>query len=327
MGLFTESPYAALDRSDLQLKYLWNILLPLPLNLPIQIPFGLSIPEPGLVSTNAVSVDFGMPESANLIEMDFGNRKNRSLGKIDVDDVTIKLLEMEYSFMMLYFRTWWSNAVSRKGIYNPQKSYKRTIIVVLLTQGLTPCMIYRLDGAFPRALPKYALDYKENDVLTIEVKLSVDMVDVFTFYPDTTSEVPAYRQAAEAALKLPSATGQSFLQTATSPLKAVSAVQAPAASAAKSVAGIEIPEVAPTIEGVKSLVGIDIPEMSTVTSPLSAAKDIIATVVKPQVNVPAIGQSSLIDAVTKISGNTMARDMIGQIPLIKMPTMGLIPGL
>lgn len=176
MSFFSSSPYGNLDKVDLQKKYAWNIVMPLPANFSFDLPLGLSIPEPGMISTKAISVDFGLPFSISTFIMDWGNRKNKSIEKVDVDDISIRFIEMEKSFIMLYFRLWWSNIVTKRGIYNPQSKYKKSILIILLSSDWYKSTVFRLDGCFPKVLPKYSLDYTSNDLLVIDVKFSCDNV-------------------------------------------------------------------------------------------------------------------------------------------------------
>ena len=93
-----------------------------------------------------------------------------------VSSVNMKVYEDQDMKAMQFFADWHTKAILRpRGIFNPTKAYKGSILVTPLNVKGNPIKTIKMEGAYPERMPSYSAT-SENGRVILDVDFSVDSV-------------------------------------------------------------------------------------------------------------------------------------------------------
>jgi hypothetical protein len=177
-GILTSGAFGGLDSIDFQKKFLWNVIMP-----------STGAPD---ISVRASAVRFGTYKYDEIDTMDWGNRKLKYPGKIDVQDAEIEFMEGTDSAVATYLMSWYALSSPTNGAYLAQNHFKKDIYVNLLDYSFGIVCGFTLIGCFIKAMPDYDLSFTENDILRLRPQFSVDDVGIRVNGVSETKQIADY---------------------------------------------------------------------------------------------------------------------------------------
>ena len=167
-GLFTDKPYGDIH---FQRNYMWDVILPTFMS-------GF-IPMPGiLVSKMCQKISFGdytIDGSADRTR--FGAFEAKYPGMLSIEPIKLTFLKTVPDFVTTYFTAWRKKMVGSSGLYTPKSDYAKTMYLLFYDTTGVVVNRYRFKGIFPTSLPKYSLDYINEQITNVDITLSVDLID------------------------------------------------------------------------------------------------------------------------------------------------------
>jgi len=164
-GLFTTD----FNGIHFQRNYMWEIVLP-------TFMAGF-VPMPGiLLSKMCQKISFG----DYTIESDttrFGAFEAKYPGGMKIETMKLTFLKTVPDLVTTYFTQWRKAMISPSGLYAPKTKYAKMIYLLFLDTTGVPVNRYKFSGVFPLGMPKYNLDYATNTIISVDVDMSVDVVE------------------------------------------------------------------------------------------------------------------------------------------------------
>jgi hypothetical protein len=166
-GFFNQS----FEGIHFQRNYMWDIILPTIIR---------GIPLPGiLLSKLCQKISFGDYTIDGATDTTrFGALVAKYPGLLSVENIKLTFLKTVPDLVTTYFTQWHKSIISFSGIYAPKVEYAKTMYLIFSDTTGLPINRYKFINVWPLSMPKYTLDYKSNEVTTIDIELSVDMIEI-----------------------------------------------------------------------------------------------------------------------------------------------------
>jgi len=125
-------------------------------------------------------VSFSPYNFTDVVKSNAGPFKNNYPGDMDVEDVTVSFVCPVSNVITNFFLSWRNKVVSSYGLYSPSNHYKKTAYILLEDTTRVPISVWRASGLFPKTYPKHMLSYGDENVIKVDVSLSVDKIENYS---------------------------------------------------------------------------------------------------------------------------------------------------
>lgn len=131
-----------------------------------------------LVSQYCQEARFGDYYISTASTLRYGPKQRFYAELQSIDTVELTFLMPADGSVLTYFYGWHELMIDKEGYYYPKNHYKKDIYVILYDRTGVQTVKFRLKGAFPKKRPSYRFVYSEEDVLKVNVELSVDDIEL-----------------------------------------------------------------------------------------------------------------------------------------------------
>ena len=152
----------------LQRTYNWQLMMPHDINGMLGY----------LVSQYCQGIKFGDYNLSDVSTLNYGAEQRFYAGLQSIDNVTLSFLKPTDNLVLSYFYGWYELMIDKDGHYYPKNNYKKNIYVILYNKLGLQSTKFELKGVFVKRKPVYNLTYAEEDILKLEVELSVDNIEI-----------------------------------------------------------------------------------------------------------------------------------------------------
>jgi len=155
----------------LQRTYNWHLMMPHDIGGNIGY----------LISQYCQEVRFGDYTMSELATMRYGAYQRFYAGLQDIDKVTLSFLVPIDNSVYSYFAGWSELIVDKRGYYHPKNEYKKNIYAIMYDRTSIQSTKFMMKGTFPITKVRADLSYRSEDVLRLNVTLSVDTIEPSSF--------------------------------------------------------------------------------------------------------------------------------------------------
>lgn len=163
----------------LQRQYHWQLFMPSQIN-------GVFGP---LISSFCQEIKFGDYSMGNLSKMKQGAFQRFYAGVQEIDTVQMSFITSIDNAVNDYFYGWYHLNIDEDGYYHPKDHYKKTIYVALYDRTGVESVRFVLKGCFPKNKPQLPLTYSGDDMLRLNLVLSVDTIEMSSLIGSVRSAV------------------------------------------------------------------------------------------------------------------------------------------
>jgi len=149
---------------SLQREYLWDVMLP---------PVEGYTTDHVHVSQYCQNIDFGDWSFKDGKHLRVGEREAKYPGRIEIKDITMSFIIPVPDIVGIYFK-FWRKLIQFHGNYFPKVNYAKTIYATMYDVTGSISTQYTLLGVWPKEFQEFKLNYKREEVLIMDFKLSVD---------------------------------------------------------------------------------------------------------------------------------------------------------
>lgn len=154
----------------LQRQFNWQLFMPHTIN-------GVFGPT---VSSFCQDIKFGNYSIQTLEKMQQGAFQRFYAGLQSIEGVSISFITSVDNSVLDYFYGWYNLMVDEEGFYYPKHDYAKQIYVSLYDRSGLESARFTLKGCFPKNKPSIPLSYSSEDVLRLNINLSVDSVEMYS---------------------------------------------------------------------------------------------------------------------------------------------------
>ena len=163
--------FQALSKTWLiQRQFHWGLFLPHFIN-------GVAGP---LISPFCQDIRFGGYSIQQLEKMQYGALQRFYAGLQNIENIRLSFITSVDNAILDYFQGWYNLMIDEEGFYYPKNNYAKEIYVVMYDRSGVESSRFNLKGTFPTNRPTVSLTYSGEDVLRLDINLSVDDIEVFS---------------------------------------------------------------------------------------------------------------------------------------------------
>jgi len=150
----------------LQRTFNWQLLMPDTING----LFGL------LVSQYCEDVRFGDYSINSISSLRYGPKQRFYADLEEIKSVTLVFISPVDNSVLNYFYGWRELIIDKDGYYSAKNRYSKTIYIALYDRSGVESTQFVLRGCWPKTNPSLGLSYPSEDVLRLELEMSVDRI-------------------------------------------------------------------------------------------------------------------------------------------------------
>lgn len=160
------------EKIHFQRNYMWEIVLPTFMR-------GV-IPMPGIIISklcqSIIFEDYIIDGTSDTTR--FGAFEAKYPGLLTIGPITLTFLKTTPDVVTTYFTQWRKLMISDSGLYAKKSDYAKTMYLIFLdTTGIITNR-YKFINVFPLSMPAYNLNYTDDKLTSIDIKLNVDKIEV-----------------------------------------------------------------------------------------------------------------------------------------------------
>lgn len=129
------------------------------------------------VSQYCQDVRFRDYSFAEASTMRYGPKRRFYAGMEEIESFTLVFIYPVDTSVAKYFVKWRERVIDKDGYYHPKNDYARDVYIHLYDRSDIQSAQFRLRGCWPKTSPPYGLSYADENVLRLEVVLSVDKIE------------------------------------------------------------------------------------------------------------------------------------------------------